>query len=177
MKVIATRCQKALSERQGAMNYLVNKRHLPDDIEWLKANFLGAVPADLPVAELKKKAGEILTENMKVAYAAAKAEELPILRTKEQVEILNIERFFSTLDGVMNSINVAGAVAFIYTNHHGHVTSINFDYTPWSRRVKPSSFAAYRLARSADYSTPRCCWVPIGKNLNTTTWRDYPLLS
>ena len=126
MKIIAARCQKALSERQGALNYLVNKRHLPNDIEWLKANFLGAVPADLPVNELKKKAGEILAEDMKVADATAKAEELPILQAKEQVEILNIERFFSTLDGVMNSINVAGAVAFIYTNHHGHVTSINF---------------------------------------------------
>src|ERR1035437_3179157 len=76
MKIIATRCQKALSERQGAMNYLVNKRHLPNDIEWLTANHLGAVPADLPVNELKKKAAEILTEDMKVAYATAKAKEI-----------------------------------------------------------------------------------------------------
>ena len=84
MGAIASRCQEALANRKGTLDYLVNHRHLPNDIAWLIANGVGAVPDALPIKHLKEKAEKILTAGMELAYAAAKSPaEIVLLKEKK----------------------------------------------------------------------------------------------
>src|ERR1035437_3526011 len=125
MNAIASRCLKNLPERENTLNYLVKKRKLPADVAWLQANGVGSVPDRLPIDQLKELAEKVLGEDMKLACAGAGSAQLKALKDLENLERENIRDFFRTLTGVMNSADVPGAVAFIYTNHRGHCTSIN----------------------------------------------------
>lgn len=126
MNAIASRCLKNLPERQSPLNYLVKNRKLPADVAWLQANGVGSVPDRLQIDQLSELAEKALGEDMKLARAGANPAQLKALKDLENLERENIKDFFRTLTGVMNSADVPGALAFIYTNHRGHCTSINF---------------------------------------------------
>lgn len=116
MGIIAARCQKELPKRPNAVKYLTERRKLPNNVDWLTANGLGAVPEELPIEELKALAKRTLEEDLRNARAGATADTVKALKELEKEETKNIDQFFTTLKGTMNSADVVGAIAFIYTN-------------------------------------------------------------
>jgi len=125
IRALAERCQDHPERSIPAFTWLVEKRGLLEDIAWLRAHNLGAVPKNLDAAGLSAAALENLKAERQAALDACEtekqAEKIEERYAEEERRLQKFTEILLKLDDKM----WIDAVVYIYSDEHGNPVSLN----------------------------------------------------
>jgi hypothetical protein len=123
--VLAKQFREALAESEPSLGWLIGKRMLPDDIKWLLAHDLGAVPNSFESADLIRQAKSHLESDRDEAMESAPNDAVAAkIEKKYDEEAKRLETFARSLDKLHDPM-WQNAVCYIYTDGRDQVVSVN----------------------------------------------------
>lgn len=139
---IGEACQDSLPHDRDALDWLEHRKLPVDDTDWLLDQDLGAVPSDIDITTITRKAGKMLAEESKRRLAAAtemvrtaKAKGAKACKAAEaKLEALNLEldvesvNFDHIVDNILPLLTTAkwdSALVYIYRDQDGQPCSLN----------------------------------------------------
>jgi len=125
IRALAERCQQHLENSIPAFTWLLEKRSLPEDIGWLLAHDLGAIPKNINAAGLAAEALDNLKAERQSAVDACETEK-QALKIEERYcqEEQRLQKFTETLIKLDDKM-WTDAVVYIYTDANGNPISLN----------------------------------------------------
>lgn len=120
----AEKCQEYLAESTATRQWLCGKRKLPDDLGWLRAHDLGALPKFLGLGKFAKSLESDLDELAERSLESASREEREILKLEFEVQKDDLKRF-STTAAKLDDPMWADSVVYIYRDANGLPVSLN----------------------------------------------------
>jgi hypothetical protein len=153
---IAQACQDALLHDRDALDWLEHRKLPVGNIDWLLDQDLGAVPSDIDISTITRKAGKLLAEESKRRLAAAtemvrtakvkgakacKAAEakLEALNLELDDERQNLDHMADDILPLLTTAKWDGALVYIYRDQDGQPCSLNirqYSTEPDERTVK-----------------------------------------
>jgi hypothetical protein len=122
---LADRCQEYLEHSIPAITWLVDKRGLPEDIAWLRAHNLGAVPKNINAAALSAEALDHLNAERQEAVDACETEKQALkVELRYDQEEKRLQKFTEILIK-LDDKTWTDAVVYIYNDAHGNPISLN----------------------------------------------------
>jgi hypothetical protein len=134
---LAEQCQNYLPQSDACLEWLTDKRGLPNDVKWLQAHYLGALPGNLETSSLISRAREHMEQDTDEALElATKDAVIKRIEKEHEEQLKRLDRFAEKLNPLQNPM-WKDSVVYIYVDHQFQPISLNVRQYKLERKGDP----------------------------------------